>query len=361
VKPVSFLVVVVLGLVPHTFTYAQAAPKPIPQGKGLSAGPYCGVYCVYAAVKLAGHTVSIESLLKPEYIGSSKGSTFAELANACKANGLHTMYLENLATEDLRRCAYPVILHLKSGETAGRYDHFGLFIKGLNNKALLFDPPTETRDIPWHELAAIWDGSGLVVSEEPIAISSILWPAVWKKGLWFSALFFVVAAARRFGKKSLFLREPWPFPLRVRTALVQCSTIIVVASCAGFVVNSGTKEGMLRQWRTVREIQEEHSISFVPKLKVKGVQEAIKRGAVLVDARWKSDYEAGHIGNALNIEPSGGAAEYEQAMQGWPTDHYVIVYCQSAGCPYSSAAAKHLQNLGYKNLALFVEGWEGWK
>lgn len=52
--------------------------------KPRKAGPYCGVYCLYAVMKLSGQEVDFRQLLKPEYIGSRRGSSLAELKKAAQ-------------------------------------------------------------------------------------------------------------------------------------------------------------------------------------------------------------------------------------------------------------------------------------
>ena len=48
------------------------------------AGPYCGVYCLYTVMKLSGKEVDFRQLLKPEYIGSRRVSSLAELKKAAQ-------------------------------------------------------------------------------------------------------------------------------------------------------------------------------------------------------------------------------------------------------------------------------------
>lgn len=46
--------------------------------------PYCGLYCLYAAVKLEGKEIRFRDLVKPEYIGSREGSSLQKLRKAAK-------------------------------------------------------------------------------------------------------------------------------------------------------------------------------------------------------------------------------------------------------------------------------------
>lgn len=49
-----------------------------------SSNPYCGLYCLYLTMKLADKEVDFKDLIKPEYLGSRKGSSLAELKKSRK-------------------------------------------------------------------------------------------------------------------------------------------------------------------------------------------------------------------------------------------------------------------------------------
>jgi hypothetical protein len=83
--------------------------------------PHCGLYCLYTTMKLAGKEIDFRDLVKPEYLGSRKGSSLAELKKAAEDNGLYAESVTRLSSPVLLRSQYPVILHVKSaGEWQGR-------------------------------------------------------------------------------------------------------------------------------------------------------------------------------------------------------------------------------------------------
>src|SRR4030042_1962026 len=51
--------------------------------------PHCGLYCLYAAMKMNGRDINFIDMVKPEYIGSRKGSSIAELIKASEKYGLY--------------------------------------------------------------------------------------------------------------------------------------------------------------------------------------------------------------------------------------------------------------------------------
>ena len=82
--------------------------------------------------------------------------------------------------------------------------------------------------------------------------------------------------------------------------------------------------------------------------------EAIANGAFLVDVRETSEYEEGHIPDAINIPIRTLAQNLDQI----PTDQPVFVYCKSGYRAAISTAA--LQTMGLTNVRAFPPGFAGW-
>ena len=88
--------------------------------------------------------------------------------------------------------------------------------------------------------------------------------------------------------------------------------------------------------------------------KIDAFKEALAAGAVLIDVREASEYDAGHIPGAINVPLRTLTANLDKI----PTDQPVFVYCASghrAGMALSS-----LRTLGYANVKAFSPGWKGW-
>lgn len=134
--------------------------RPIPD-------PYCGIYSLYAAMRLNGHSVEMTDLVKPEFMGSKWGSSIEDLKRAAEDQGLCAVAVEHMTGRELRRSGYRVVLGLKSDAELSNYDHYELFLGTEQGKARLFNPPGEVRTLGFRELAAQWDGVGLIVSGEP--------------------------------------------------------------------------------------------------------------------------------------------------------------------------------------------------
>lgn len=84
-------------------------------------------------------------------------------------------------------------------------------------------------------------------------------------------------------------------------------------------------------------------------------KEAVANGAFLVDVREPSEFEAGHLPNAINIPIRTLGDNLDKI----PTDKPVFVYCKSGHRGALSTAA--LQLLGYTNVKSFPPGFVGWE
>lgn len=97
----------------HAANPSDQKPSESPGIKGRKSHRHCGLYCVYATIRLAGKKVDFTELVKPEYLGSRKGSSVLELMKAVEDYGLFVAPVGNLNTRVLRNYPHPVILHVK--------------------------------------------------------------------------------------------------------------------------------------------------------------------------------------------------------------------------------------------------------
>jgi ABC-type bacteriocin/lantibiotic exporter with double-glycine peptidase domain len=135
---------------------------------------YCGVICLARAASALGKQVDFADLLKPQYVGSTRGSSIGELARAAEDLGLYTEPMSRMTCGMLRQARCPVILHVKPALGAADYTHWVLFMGMEEGKARIYDQTKPVRLVQFEELAASWDGVALLVSTSPIGRSRML-------------------------------------------------------------------------------------------------------------------------------------------------------------------------------------------
>ncbi len=95
---------------------------------------------------------------------------------------------------------------------------------------------------------------------------------------------------------------------------------------------------------------------------VEEAQKIIGEGGWLVfDARLEREYDAGHLPGALSFP----YAQRDEAFKEWASilnsGQKVLVYCSGKLCDDGLHLAFFLRDMGIKDVALFVDGLDGWK
>jgi len=322
--------------------------------------PHCGLYCLYATMKLSGREIDFVQLVKPEYIGSRKGSSMAELENAAEDNGMYAVPLGKLTSRVLHNCPYPVILHVKSDVTSKEYDHYELFLGIENHKAKLFNPPEPVRLVPFRELAPQWDGNGLIISAEPIDLGSIFAP-IRKRFMMYAAIAVAIILAVHWARRRWLptkvvnsRRKLWGLSIAQGTALG------IVALLCGMVYHFANDEGFLAHANATASIQEAHQGDFIPKVSEEKVHKLLGTDTVFIDARLTRDFKTGHLEGAINIPVNTNDNERQKTMANISKDIRIVVYCQSTGCKFAEKVAIKLMEDGFRNVSILKGGWQGW-
>ncbi len=90
--------------------------------------------------------------------------------------------------------------------------------------------------------------------------------------------------------------------------------------------------------------------------RVEGLKKLLKNPQTfLVDVREPSEYQSGHIPNAINIPLRTLTHNLDQI----PRDHSVVLYCSSGYRSAMGVMTLHL--LGYENVQGFPPSFAGWK
>ena len=85
------------------------------------------------------------------------------------------------------------------------------------------------------------------------------------------------------------------------------------------------------------------------------------KNTIFLDARYPSDYKAGHIEGAINFPWEEYEEHAPQILPTLPKDEEIIVYCDGTECETSLLLARELMELGYTNVKVFFGGWQEWR
>ena len=326
-----------------------------------TTGPYCGAFCMYAALKHFGLDVSPVDLIDPRYITSRQGSTIRNLETMAQDFGLHTFTVRNACWTSLRRSELPVILHLKQGSRSqgGHYVLFG----GLSaDRAWVLDPPEAPRQIPMAELDVDWDGMAMFLSKDPIDGGEILYPTR-PYALFLCLVCVILGMALRFllDRTTSVGRTLTP-AVWAKTTALQSILIAVSALLPATAYHCLSPLGFFAGHDAVNLVQQQNLGAFLPRVDSDEVRSLIAgQGVAIVDARRQRDYVGGHVHGAISIEPSSDVETVRDKMRHLSRNAEIIVYCQSAGCPYATRVAGLLREAGYYHVLYFKGGWEEWQ
>jgi ABC-type bacteriocin/lantibiotic exporter with double-glycine peptidase domain len=146
----------------------EKADEVLPDLKNIVvAGPYCGIYSLAACLDVLGKDYSLHELLKPDYVGSFRGSTNEELIKAAEQYGLHGKCYANMFWQQLKEVKEPMILHFRSSGNS-EFNHWVAFLGMEGNHVRILDVPHEIACLTMAELLAQWDGVAIQLSENPI-------------------------------------------------------------------------------------------------------------------------------------------------------------------------------------------------
>ncbi|MFC1677269.1 rhodanese-like domain-containing protein [Planctomycetota bacterium] len=323
------------------------------------SGHYCGVYCLYILLKTAGNQINLKELLKGEYVGSTKGSYITELKKAVEDYGMYGEIVSNLTSEQLRRYPYPIILHVKAMPDSKVYDHYELFLGTKDGKAQLCDPPEPVGLVSFRELAPRWNGTGLIVSATPISLSDIFTQAYRRLAI-YSLIAATIIFMVRYTRIRWFSNTISRWQLS-RLSVAQGTGLAVAALLCGMIYHFANDEGFLAHPNATTSIQQAHIGNFIPKVNKKKVSNLLNTNTVFIDARYARDFKAGHIEGAINVPVDANDSQRLEIMANIAKDSRIVIYCQSAGCPFAEKVTKKLMTDGFSNISIFKGGWKQWK
>lgn len=346
--------VLVWGLLLELATFVQAVqPANVPgKQQETSGGPYCGVYCAYAALHSLGRELSFEQLLEPRYVGSYAGSSLRELQNAVEDFGGTACAMSGLTHASLRTTPHPIILHVRRPGLNMPYAHWVLFLGLTGGRARILDPPNALEIWELADLLALWDGVGLVVADEPIHTVTVASGWWLEQGVQFLLLMGVLACLR-FGLRRIVSEGRWFLPLLL---------LSLAASATALVSHSLNEIGFLCNRRAVGLVANRHFKPELVSITTDQVQDLVGTpNVVFLDARLAGDFAAGHVPGAISLPIHAGHVERSRIVEAIDPAAQIVVYCQSVQCHWAEMIASDLVFRGYQNVVLYPGGWSEWK
>jgi rhodanese-related sulfurtransferase len=228
-----------------------------------------------------------------------------------------------------------------------------------NGKAELFDPPERPRLVALSELAPRWDGTGLIVSADPISLGAVFARARKRLVLYVAFGITVILLLHWAKQRWLYLigiSKSKLFGLSVAQAV----GFGIIALIGGMLYHFATDAGLLSNATATAAIQEAHLGNFIPKVSRRKLERWLKDDTAVVDTRLAEDYEKGHINGAISIPVNATEEELQKATKAISGQSRIVLYCQSSRCPFAERVAIKLLKGGFSNISIFKGGWAEW-
>jgi rhodanese-related sulfurtransferase len=151
----------------------------------------------------------------------------------------------------------------------------------------------------------------------------------------------------------------------LRTAMLQAIIVVTAGVVVAFAHNAFSVNG-INPFRKVVDVPvvEEPTETGGAGIRIANLEamiEASGRGANIIDARTRSEYETGHIPGAILLDYYDMGRYLDRVLPMLDPEKETIVYCYGPDCDDAELLARELYALGFTNLLVYRGGFEEWE
>jgi rhodanese-related sulfurtransferase len=314
---------------------------------------YCGIYAAYGAAsavwKKSGRQPIVEfhELLTKEYVSSYSGSSTQDLLNAVDKLGCGGKAYQCLSLRSLEGASCPMILHVSGRGALGSYQHWILFLGIESGNAVVRDGEGSDYPMPISELLVRWDGKAIAVFPRHVAPPRLHSWEILTSCILLGGVGFLVRCVRTLAADRSFRTQSLAFCCLTGTVLLYC-----------FAINPKVRV----EANVARAVELHTDPSRVATLGFDEMQRCVaSERAIIIDSRYRTDYEYGSITHALNVPVDVSQEQLLATTRKLPKDRPIVLFCQSRGCEFSDIIAVELAKLGFTKLSIYRNGYAEWE
>ena len=332
--------------------------------KAISSGPYCGIYCMYAAALYFDHEIKYSNLFHAKYVDMLKGSSLSQLSLIADDYGLITRRIDNCDFEMLAIKNTVAVLHVKSNKLNNIYDHYVLCMDMQDDKYIIIDPPYKVSLLSKHEIKEIWDKKALIISDNSQIDSEIRITAISKI---IHMLLYIVVAFATIQCIIMILDRRRDSAVCDQRGMSVWVIIVLVGggSVWGLVYSVFHPQGMLFDRQYAVAVYGKYignQIRYIENYEE--MQDIIRAyNPTIIDVRSERDYNKMHIEGAVNIPYYSKQTDIINKLNNIymnNADIKTILYCKSSRCEYSRTMARRFMRIGYENIYIYYGGIDDW-
>lgn len=306
----------------------------------------CGVYSVFLGGKILGVPCRLETVMKGEFVSSSQGSSLREVVAAGEALGMKAQPFYGLTTDGLANLSLPAVLHIRGRDHSRKLDHYVL-LTAVDGEALtILNGTAGIQHRHMADLAARWEGTGIALGTQATGLHV-------PSGLGRGARAIIIVGL---GLGLICIAQ---YATRWRlSASMMAGALLMLAAASATGWQAYAADAPLHALNETAWVEKWFTNAFIPDVALTDVTNADSRSTAIVDARTLQDFDAGHIRDALRIDPRqamAGTAPIPVPVRDAQT---VIVYCNNADCGASHIVAQHLRASGVQDVRVYSGGWD---
>lgn len=148
--------------------------------------------------------------------------------------------------------------------------------------------------------------------------------------------------------------------------MLQALIIMLVSVTVGIIYNAASPKGisLIGHWAEADSTGFVIPLSYQQGDSLISLAEAITKyqsqNTIFVDARYKEDYEMGHVRGAINLSFDDFYQVFPEVEPKLSKEKEIITYCGEIDCDISLFLGRLLKEKGYRKVMVMVQGWEGW-
>lgn len=150
------------------------------------------------------------------------------------------------------------------------------------------------------------------------------------------------------------------------SAIIQLVAITVVGTVIAFTFNAFSVNGISPMRKTVDVPVVENGMApaeleAIREITLEEFRAFREGGGVVIDARTREEYEAGHVPGAILLDYYEMGYYLDDVLAMIAPDTEIAFYCTSFTCEDSELLAREFYLLGYRDLLVYRGGMAEWK
>jgi len=148
----------------------------------------------------------------------------------------------------------------------------------------------------------------------------------------------------------------------IRELIILCSIAVVLA----FIVNAVSPKGiaLVGDWDKSKGVvnakAKNDAVIHTREIDLMQARPLFEQGVLFVDARTRDDYDKGHIKGAASLPVEEFWDRIADFQKTYADTLLLITYCSGRECSDSHDLATNLEQVGYKNIKVYIDGFPAW-